>query len=426
MILNIDSISQLQNKKIALVGYGIEGKATEKYLKSFDINLDITPLDQAISPSYLDKIEDFDLAIVSAGHKREGITIPYTTATNLFFAFCKGTIIGVTGSKGKSTTTWMIFLALRILGPHVHCANITNTGSEQLASPMLISLLESKNDTKDIFVVELSSYQLSDLKYSPQIAVLTSLFPEHLDWHLGIENYQNAKKNIIRYAKSSNYFYFPKSISEKIRHDWLKDYKGNAMEVSNNSSLNLKSSLLRGPYSTSVKIAQEIASLYKLTNEQISKGINEFKTLPHRLEYIGNFKGIDFVDDGASTAPEATILALKTFPNTTTLLLGGEDRGYDYNALAKNIFDSNVRNIALFPNTSSKIKSALKQNGDINTLNLLETESMEEAINFAFSFTPIQTTCTLSTAAPSYSIWKNWEEKCREYLHFIKLLGYSS
>ena len=139
-----------------------------------------------------------------------------------------------------------------------------------------------------------------------------------------------------------------------------------------------------------------------------------FKPLPHRLEFVGEFKGISFYDDAISTTPESTIMAIKALKNIGTIFLGGEDRGYDFHELEKILKRYKIKNIAFFPESGGRILKSRKG------FSVLETRSMEEAVRFAFKNTPKGQICLLSTASPSYSVWKNFEEKGNLFQRLIK------
>ena len=136
--------------------------------------------------------------------------------------------------------------------------------------------------------------------------------------------------------------------------------------------------------------------------------------MPHRLEFVGEFKGIKFYDDAISTTPESTIMAIKALKNIGTIFLGGEDRGYDFRKLEKIGKQHNIKNVVLFPDSGGHIFKSRRG------FNVLETRSMEEAVLFAFKNTPKGQICLLSTASPSYSVWKNFEEKGNLFQRLIK------
>jgi UDP-N-acetylmuramoylalanine-D-glutamate ligase len=374
-------------KNVCILGYGKEGKVTERYIKKNYPNLKVSILDQNLDKNYLEKQTNYDLAIKTSGISKTKVKIPYVTATNIFFSQNKNFIIGITGTKGKSTTASLVYEILKAAGKKVRL--IGNIGN-----PMLEILLKKVNPD-EIFVIELSSYMLDDIEYSPNIALLLNLFPEHMDYHGGVENYYSAKKNIFKFQKPGDLAIKP-PFTEKIP---LKN-----SEISLLGTHNLEN----------IRAAIKIARFFKISDSAIKKAIKNFKSLPHRLEFIGTFKGIKFYDDAISTTPESTIMAIKTLKDVDTIFLGGEDRGYDFRELEKTLKIYKIKNIVLFPESGSRI---LKSRKDFN---ILETRSMKEAVNFAFKNTLKGKICLLSTASPSYSVWKNFEEKGDLFQELVK------
>ncbi len=376
-------------KNVCILGYGQEGKVTEKYIRKNYPGLKIDILDQKIDKNYLDKQKDFDLAIRTSGMQKRKVAIPYTTATNIFFSQNKNFTIGVTGSKGKSTTASLIFEILKAAGKKVRL--IGNIGS-----PMLEVLL-GKIDPKEIFVIELSSYMLEDIEYSPNIAVLTNLFPEHMDYHRGVENYYAAKKNIFKFQNPGDFSVKP-PFAEKIQ---LKK-----SEIPLAGEHNLRN----------IKAAIKVAKILKISDSAIKKAITNFKPLPHRLEFIGEKNGIKFFDDAISTTPESTIAAINTLKKIGTIFLGGEDRGYDFRELEKALRKYKIKNVVLFPNSGKRILRSRKD------FHIMETKSMKSAVEFAFENTHKGGICLLSTASPSYSLWNNFEEKGDKFRQAVENL----
>ncbi len=391
-------------EKILILGYGKEGKVTEKYLRGIFPAKEISIADENISKDYLENQGSYDLAIKTPGIKKELVMIPYTTATNIFFSQTKNLIIGVTGSKGKSTTASLIYEILKAAGKKV--ALLGNIGN-----PMLEMLLK-KNDPKEIYVVELSSYQLDDIKYSPYIAVVTNLFPEHMNYHGSVEKYYVAKKNIIKYQDASDCFIYNGKNQEMKK--WLKESRGINIPF-NDININGIKIPLKGEHNAeNVKAALKVAEILKIPKTISKKAIENFKALPHRLEFVGEYQGIKFYDDAISTAPESTIMAIRSIPNISTIFLGGEDRGYDFSSLEKEIRRNKIKNIVLFPESGRRIFKSKKG------LNILETKDMEEAVKFAYQNTEKGKVCLLSTASPSYGVWKNFEEKGSEFQKLVK------
>jgi UDP-N-acetylmuramoylalanine--D-glutamate ligase len=374
-------------KRVCILGYGKEGRVSEQYLKKYYPHLEVDILNQDTNDDYLKLQEKYDLAVKTPGISKTKVAISYVTATNLFFSQINNFTIGVTGSKGKSTTASLIYEILKQAGKKVRL--IGNIGN-----PMLEVLL-TDIDPDEIFVIELSSYMLDDIEYSPNIGLLLNLFPEHLDYHNGVDNYYKAKQNIFKYQRPEDIAIKP-PFEEAIPLD--KD------EIPLLGDHNIQN----------IKAAVKVARLLKIPDIATKKGIKNFKSLPHRIEYIGTYEGIKFYDDAISTTPESTIMAIKALTNVGTILLGGEDRGYDFVELEKMLRLHKVKNIVLFPDSGNRILRSK------NGFNIIETKSMEEAVNFAFQNTQKGEICLLSTASPSYSLWKNFEEKGNLFQDLVK------
>lgn len=405
-----DQFKLLLTKKVLILGYGKEGRVTEKFLKAKCPSVKIEIADKTISSDYLEKQKDFDLVIKTPGIPRRKVTSPYTTATNIFFASINNLVIGVTGSKGKSTTASLIYHILKT-------ANIPVRLIGNIGYPALEALLKpvGKND---IFVMELSSYQLDDIHYSPQIAVITNLFPEHMNYHGDVKKYFLAKKNILRFQKPTDYFIY--NPENKILRQWSKEAVAQCKPFDRLIKIDPKDIPLSGKHNlNNLKAAVSVAHLLKINDQIITSAISSFKPLPHRLEFVGVFKGIKFYDDAASTAPESTIAAIESLKNIGTIFLGGEDRGYDFDLLGKILSQNRIPNIVLFPDTGGKINKLIAKQTKYQP-KILQTTSMEEAIKFAYQHTPKNAVCLLSTASPSYSLWKNYEEKGSLFNKFVK------
>jgi len=397
-------------KNILILGYGIEGKATHQYLMSkYGNKIKIAIADQKNDKNYLEKQENFDLIIKTPGIPKKLIRRPYTTATNIFFSEIadKNIItIGITGSKGKSTTASLIYSILKEAGKTVKL--VGNIGSS-----MLNSITKSiKKDS--IFVLELSSYQLDDIKFSPNIAVILNLFPDHMPYHGGIEQYYSAKKNIINFQKENDIFIY--NFKNKLFKKWAKDAYSATLPFNSIKNSFLETKNLIGEHNKeNIKAAVTVVKLFDIKDNIIRKAIKKFNSLPHRLEFAGNFKGIKFYNDSISTAPESAIAGIEALKDIGTIILGGEDRGYDFTELEKIIKKYKINNIVLFPDTGKRILKSKKG------FNILETSSMEKAVQFAYANTPKNSICLLSPASPSHNLWKNFEERGDEYVRWVKI-----
>ncbi|HRN71068.1 MAG TPA: Mur ligase family protein, partial [Candidatus Woesebacteria bacterium] len=305
-------IEELQNKKILIVGYGMEGKATEEFLKLSIPNLNYAIADVSQGEDYLQNQHEFDIAIRSPSVNKKILTIPHTTSTNIFFAnLTEHITIGVTGTKGKSTTASLIAHILKSSGKEAKVVG-------NIGNPLITELLH-KPPEKTIYVCELSSYQLDDIQYSPHISVIVSLFPDHLNYHGSLEAYFNAKKNLILHAKPEDYYVYNPTFP--LLADWVKETQAEAKSYE--TDFIPKSPLLGQHNKDNMRAAITVCRLFDITDAEIQNAVSIFTPLPHRLEFVGTFNKITFYDDAISTTPESTMAALQSIPNVKTIFLGG-------------------------------------------------------------------------------------------------------
>ncbi|MGH7141445.1 MAG: UDP-N-acetylmuramoyl-L-alanine--D-glutamate ligase [Minisyncoccia bacterium] len=411
--------SDLEHKRVLILGYGLEGRATEAFLRAQVPSAQILIADQKDGPEYLAKQNDADIVIKTPGLPPRFLTKPYTTATNIFHAYLvahgmQSTVVGVTGSKGKSTTASLIAAMVRESGKNAHLVgNIGRPALEALKEPIA---------PDDIFVMELSSYQCGDLDFSPHISVITSIFPEHLDYHGGFTPYVEAKKHIVAHAHYGDVLVFNQ------RYEILSEFAASlsikTAPFIEKMPFDIADAKLKGAHNTdNIRGAFTVAHLLSIPDEVSQKTILAFEPLPHRMTNIGTYRNIIFVDDAIATAPEPTIFALETLGNVDTILLGGTDRGYDFAALAEALKRHGVRNVVLFPDSGEKIEAAIKKSFGENLPRILKTKNMEEAVHFSYAHTAAGKVCLLSTASPSYSVWKNFEEKGDTFIRFVRTLA---
>jgi UDP-N-acetylmuramoylalanine--D-glutamate ligase len=408
-------ITELQTyKKILILGYGKEGQAVERFLKRVVPESQITIADKKDDENYLLKQKDADLVVRSPGVKIEQVFKKWTTATNIFFGNFPGTIIGVTGTKGKSTTTALIAAMIRQKKKDVRLVG-------NIGYPMLDELETATKET--IAVVELSSYQLADLYFSPHITLVVNWYPEHRDFHGSFEAYKKAKQNSILFQTEADYFIYDPHEQEVA--SWVPITKAKKIEYTSDFPFDKTTIPLIGEHNKrNIQGALTVARLFEVTNEEAQKAVQSFIPLPHRLQKVGEYKGVTFYDDAISTTPESTIAALNSLVKVDTILLGGQDRGYDFTLLADMLQEKNVKSIVLFPETGFRIKQVLLSLNDYNPV-ILETSDMEQAVAFAYQNCSKNSICLLSTASPSYSLWKNFEEKGDLFQKYVKLLGTS-
>ncbi len=381
---------------VLLLGLGKEGEASKRFLEKFYPHITITSADQKDNSKYLEEqYGGYDVIIKTPGIPKTALTVSYTTATNIFFSLVdRQQTIGITGTKGKSTTSSLIAHFLDADGKKV--ALLGNVGN-----PMLDVFKGSLILPEQLFVLELSSYQLDDIRYSPHIALLVNLYQDHLPYHGSAALYQEAKANITRFQTPNDIFIFPAGVKLPASFTaTLAEQKTFQM-----SPDPFPTALLGAHNQENIAAAWEAVKTLGVSEETVRTAVKDFQPLPHRLEKVGTFKGITFYNDAISTTPESTMAALEALEGVDTIFLGGEDRGYDFEALEKVLRKSGVRNIVLFPESGKRIL----KNKDGFTI--LETKRMAEAVAFAYEHTAPGKIVLLSTASPSYGLWKNFEEK---------------
>ena len=259
----------------------------------------------------------------------------------------------------------------------------------------------------------MSSFQLENVTSSPQVAVVTSFFPDHLDHHGNMDVYRDAKAQIARFQSSDNVIYFNDAFEDAA---WIADQSA-GQKISFNqadSPIEIEETRLIGTHNLSnIAAAAKVCSQLDVPEEVILSAIKTFEGLPHRLQSLGVHHGIEWIDDAISTTPESTIAAIHaTGDRLKAIILGGKDRGYDFSELGKVIDDSSIEYIVFFPETgvqiqaaiSREIKSAFAENMNDAVQNICTyfSSSEKEEIN------PIS---LLSTASPSHNMFRDFEEK---------------
>lgn len=403
-------LESLAKKKICILGYGKEGKATHSFLQTLVPTAVVSTADQKDGSDYLTGLAAYDVVIKSPGVPKRLVPVPYTTATNIFFANTKGYTIGVTGSKGKSTTASLLYSILKKDGKNVHLVG-------NIGNPMLTALgKERGSDT--IYVIELSSYQLDDIEYSPRISLIINLFPEHMDYHGCVESYWEAKERIVIQATKNDYFVYNPAIPRLVH--LAETTKAKVVPFVKELPFDDTHIRLLGRHNRdNIRAAVTAAGILSVSPETMEKAVAGFRPLPHRLEYVGTYRSISFYDDAISTTPESAICAIESFPTVGAILLGGQDRGYDFSRLGKIIAKRRIPTIVLFPDSGESIYRAIT-NASYAPENLLRTDKMEEAVAFVYAHAPKDSVCLLSNASPSYSLWENFEKKGDLFTQFVR------
>lgn len=430
-------LSELKNKKILIVGRGIEGKSTFTYLSKHLPKSNIEIVDQKDGKNYLAKQRDFDIAVKSPGVKSGLLNIPYATATNIFLANYKGKVIGVTGTKGKSTTATLIFQMLKKQGINAYLGG--NIGQCPL------DFLDNLSD-QSWTVLEMSSYQLNDLKKSPHIAVILMITSEHLDYHKTLEEYINAKRNILRFQTFQDFAVINKDYPASHESDILTPGKifqvSREREVGNGCFVHEdciwirrdgkkekiieteKIKLLGKHNLENVCAAVMAAVLSGVSKANIVKVLEEFGGLEHRLEFVGKKNGIIFYNDSLATVPQAAIEAMEALPDTETLIAGGHDRGLDYSQLGQYFNKGQIKTLILFAPTGKRIwKEICKSTSENSRPEKFDVTTMEQAIRIAAAETAPGKIVLLSPASASFGIFKDYKDRGKQFKKEVEKLN---
>ncbi len=422
--------------RIAILGFGREGQDSFLFLRKLFPQKILGIADQNQHPTsniqhlknvkrhlgenYLKALKNYDLIIKSPGispktiksHLTKKQTV--TSQTEIFFNSCPGTIIGVTGTKGKSTTASLIYTALKNAGFRARLVG-------NIGGPVLMSLLEAR--TGDIFVYELSSHQLMNLKRSPHIAVFLNVYPEHLDYYKNFQEYVTAKANITKHQTKKDFLIY--NSENKIVREIAKKSKAKKIPIPTNYEFITNIRIKNLIPLENIGAAIAVAKIFGISKRTIIKVIKNFKPLPHRMEYIGNFKGIKFYNDSLSTIPETAIGALNFLgKNVQTLILGGFDRGLDFTNLAKKILKSDVKTLILFPAAGERIWKTINKEGKSAKLpKSFFANTMKDAVASACKYTPKGKICLLSPASPSFGVFKDYKERGDLFKKWVKRFG---
>lgn len=444
-------IKYFEKKKILILGFGREGQSTykliRKYLKNEHIYIsdknevrkekyDFLKDDENITiicgDNYIESLESYDIIMKSPGISFVGInTEKYInkikSQLELLLEFFDVFTIGVTGTKGKSTTSSLIYTVLQ-----------EQNKKSMLLGNIGIPVFDYIDKIQDdmILVLEMSSHQLEYMESSTNISVLVNVYPEHLDHYDSFEKYIEAKCNIFRYQKEGDYLIYNfdnENLNDNIKENIIKSKvykvslngKDNSQVYLRNRKVYFEEKLLYdaeiekrnliGDYNlNNIMFVLTVSEILGLDISKTIKTINNFKSLNHRLELVGKYDDVYYYDNSIATVPMATIEAVKALGNVDTLIIGGMDRGIDYKEFIEYLNNSDIRNIICMPQTGHDIAKDLKEERRyvVNTI--------EEAVNLAKRITAKGKSCLLSPAAASYGFFKNFEEKGDIFQKLVK------
>lgn len=422
---------------IAILGFGREGRSLLKFFKKSpkyrDAKIEI--LDRKSNNKYLQNLERFDIIFRSPGvpynlpeiQRAIKNGVKFSSATKLFFDLCPASVIGITGTKGKGTTATILYQIFKKWTSSHHSHHSSRFSHCFLAGNIGKPAIDifPKLNKKSLAILELSSFQLQDLKKSPGIAVIVDTFPDHLDAHKNIKEYLESKANIVKHQKKSDIvFYFQDN-------DWASKIasrsSGKKIGISG-SSFGLRKNQT---------MAAAVAAYLGVPPAIINKTIRSFRGLRHRMELVREINSIQFINDSASTNPQTAAAAIQNFPAKggtppraaarLILIAGGKDKNLDYTPLAEAIRQAgNVAAVVLFGENKNKIRnqvSSIKCQVKLcATLKSATIESYKIAKKLINSSTQQLSTILFSPASASFDMFNDYADRGRQFKNLIKKL----
>jgi UDP-N-acetylmuramoylalanine--D-glutamate ligase len=452
----------LKNKKIAVVGAGMEGvssvkflsgKASAVYLLDKKNESDLEPeflgeisklgAKTVLGRNYLDNLKEFDIVFRSPGVRpdlpqlkeagKRGVEI--TSQTMLFFDLCPSPIVGVTGTKGKGTTSTLVYKVLKAAGREAFIGG-------NIGSPPLDFVDQVSKDS--VVILELSSFQLIDLKKSPHIAVVLMITNEHLDWHESREEYVESKKTIVNYqnthdqvvanaddilsrqigetSKAKKYYFSTKKqvkLGAYVDRDFI-------VSVTNGWTTTVKIADIKLPGEHNLQNAAAavvVAGVLEISPKIISSAVSSFKGLPHRLEFVGEIGKVKYYNDSASTIPETTIAAIKSFSNPKVLILGGSSKKSDFSLVAQEIVKNNVKAVILIGDEARTLKENINTVGNFSGEIIEGLDTMREIVGRVEKIASAGDVVVLSPACASFGMFRNYVDRGEQFKKAVRFLG---
>ena len=416
-------LNEFKGKKILIWGMGKEGLSSYKFIKKHlpEMKLYLSDskcidkeqyFNDIIVDEKLLNLNEYDLVLKAPGIVLHDHFENVQSQSSIFLKYFKENVIGITGTKGKSTTSTLLYHVLKENYPSTFLVGNIGIPCFDIIEDML---------EDSVVVFEISCHQLEHSKYSPHLSVLLNIYEEHLDHYKSFDDYKTAKKQIYLNQDESDIAIINSDLKKEIENRnnivWSNEtiYAKDNVLFNDLSSIKIEKTNLIGKHNMyNMAIVYYIAHvLYGVTNNTFLKRIESFTPLAHRLENIGTYDGITYINDSISTIGQATIQALESITNVGSVLIGGMDRGIDYTQLIEYLKKSNVENIILMYETGKRIFNSLKRE------NVYIVNDLYEAVSLAKKITKKGKSCVLSPAAASYGYFKNFEDRGEEFKRLV-------
>lgn len=446
-------LSVLIRKSIAILWFWKEGQSTLAFLQNLwaqnvtvldkdSVDLESSDIAVISGESYLDSLDDFDVIFKSPGicpfsEKIVDHRTKLISQTQVFFENYTWKVIWITGTKGKSTVSTLLYQCLKKAGYNVKLVG-------NIWSPVLEEIDITSTTEYDYVIYEMSSYMLQDFIPRLHIGFFNNIYPCHLDWHGDWDTYKKAKLNILEKAefKLVNAEF---SNDEDIKNiQWKKilfnsegkyRYKEEWFFIDDEFVYPNDDIALAGEHNRK-NIAGVLAILDIIMQDSLklksvfTEVLPSFSGLPNRIEDIGTYEGIRFINDSIATTPESTIAAIQTFWfSLQTLFLWWEDSGFQFKEIRNEILHSSIQNIIAFPDTSEKIFPEIAMRDyekpfeieiEWRIFQILKTRHMKSGVDFAYKTTFPAKIALLSCAAPSFSLWPSYLIKAEEFRKYVE------
>ena len=452
----------LERKKVAIIGLGVSNMPLLKYM--YERMAKVTIFDnreiEKIPKEYLDEVMNYEMDYAfgkDALSKLNGFDIIFrspscmptikelaeaeekgaivTSEIEMLIEMCPGTVIGVTGSDGKTTTTSLIYEILKQKGYNCYLGG-------NIGTPLFTRLNEMKED--DYVVLELSSFQLMNMKISPKISVITNITPNHLNVHSSYEEYIEAKKNIFKYQSKDDIIVL--NYDNEITRKCAKEAESRVTFFSSKTKLDdgvildgdiikecndrirrhilsTRDTHLRGKHNAE-NICAAIAATKSLVDIDTQiKAIKSFKGVEHRLEFVREIDGVKWYNDSIGSSPTRTIAGLNSFDERIVLIAGGYDKHLDYTPIAKPILD-NVKTLILMGQTAEKIFIAVKEESEKQgkQIDTYMCDNLEDTVKLAKKYAEPGDIVLFSPASASFDMFKNFDERGKKFKEIVNKL----
>ena len=427
--------------KIALLGHGVESQSAYHYLSRHHPEAEFVVYDEQTTPKMpvpegvelrggVKDFHDIDADLVMRtppiAPKRVSSRGKLSSSTKLFFETCPAPIIGVTGTKGKGTTSSLVAGILQAGGKTVHLVG-------NIGEPALDILDDVTED--DVVVFELSSFQLWDIEQSPQVAVVLMIEPDHLEIHADMAEYVAAKANIAKFQQPDDtvVYYQPNNYSRAIGEASAAQKVPNPSQqfahvtddffwYGETKLCSLAALKLPGAHNQD-NATSAIAASWRWVQdpEIIALGLSSFEGLPHRLKWVREVEGVQYYDDSVATTPGSAIAALKAFAAPKVLILGGSSKGADFSELAAEITKAEVRHVLLIGQEAKRIAEALKAAG-VAHYEILENVMMPEIVAKAKSVAQAGDIVIMSPSCASFDMFKNYKDRGEQFIAAVQSL----